>query len=131
MNTSPAERRADHLERRLHAAGKRFTAAARELAPLADELAVLEAEHRAALHQAGRLHNYRPPARELAADVVLGACACGARPGAATRRAGTPPESTPGLRRAPTRRAAPSCPLDIPPSYKSVRSCSRLALRSV
>ena len=68
-----AERRVRELERRLHAAGKRFADAARELAPLADELAALEAEHRAALHQAGR-HHYLPPARELAADVVLGAC---------------------------------------------------------
>jgi hypothetical protein len=58
---------------RLAAAGVAFIDAVAELQPLAEELAAAEVDHRVALHQAGVMHCHRPPARELAADVLLAA----------------------------------------------------------
>jgi hypothetical protein len=49
-----------------------FIAAVADLSPLADCLAELEAQLRAARHQAGQYTDPRPPARELAAEVLCG-----------------------------------------------------------
>lgn len=68
---SDAQARAAVLALNVREAGEQFADAVEELRPLAEELAAAEAEYRAAAHQAG-VHDDRPPARELAAEILLG-----------------------------------------------------------
>lgn len=63
--------RAEDAAEQLADVGARFVAVANELAAIAAELAALEGQHRAAVNQAGSPCR-RPPARELAAEVVNG-----------------------------------------------------------
>ncbi len=72
--TTPAGELAERIERlrlELHDAAAAFVLRIREAAPAADNLARIEAELAAATNIAG-LHDGRPPARELAAEVVVG-----------------------------------------------------------
>jgi len=63
--------RVDQLRQELRAAAEKFVARIREVEPAADALADLEGQLRAAENLVG-LHEYRPSARELAAEVVTG-----------------------------------------------------------
>jgi len=63
--------RVDHLRLELRAAAEKFAARIRDAEPAAAELADLEGQLRAAENLVG-LHEYRPSARELAAEVVTG-----------------------------------------------------------
>ena len=91
VSTAPAGELAARVERlrlELHDAAAAFIARIHEAEPAADRLAHVEAELRAAENIAG-IHDGRPPARELAAEVVCG-CLRGLQPylkSAATREA--------------------------------------------
>ncbi len=69
--TTEATQRAADLAEQLADVGARFVVAADELAAIAAELAALEGQHRAATNQAGAPCR-RPPARELAVEVLHG-----------------------------------------------------------
>jgi hypothetical protein len=60
------------LRRDLRAAAERYVAIAADLGLIADELASLEAQVRAADHQAGIFHGPQPSPSELAAEVLHG-----------------------------------------------------------
>ena len=69
---TPAERVAS-LSADLRTLAARWCAACADLEPLAAELAAVAGQLRAAEAQAGIYHDPRPPARELAAEVLHGA----------------------------------------------------------
>jgi hypothetical protein len=64
--------RVEELREELRAAGERFCAAAHDLEGPTHELAALEGQIRAAENAAGIFRPGGPPARSLAAEVVLG-----------------------------------------------------------
>lgn len=73
-DTAQADRIAE-LRQELRAAAERFVARIREAEPAAQELADLEARLRVAENLAG-IRDPRPPARELAVEVLRGRLAC-------------------------------------------------------